>query len=140
MDIKSLIDLAKKGTTPSIEKLCDLIRPYTSHVEALSDLYDGLGILKKVVQKLQENDEGFLSCNTEGHQQLLEECRNLLEYSEMNCTGLYDELQGAMRHSAIFSGVDYDEIKRRVGANRFGIAPLRIWTMTLDLLVKTMQL
>lgn len=74
MDAKSLIDLSKKDTTPSIEKLCDLIKPYKASIKLLDSLYDGLDVLKQFVQTLQENenDEVFLSCNTKPQQQLLE--------------------------------------------------------------------
>lgn len=70
---------------------------------------------------------------------MIKECRGLLENSKINCSGLYGELKGAMQHSAIFGGVDYDEIKRRVDANCFGVAQLRIWTMTLDVLIVVIQ-
>ncbi|UKZ61249.1 uncharacterized protein TrAtP1_002517 [Trichoderma atroviride] len=140
MDVQDLINLGKKGTTPSIKQICGLIKPFKSKFEALSSLYDGLDVLEQEVKTIQENKDGFLSRGTKDQQQLLEECHHLLKVSEIVCSGLYDEFKGLMQHSAIWDGVLQGQIQDRINQNTLGPVQLRIWSMRLGLMVKFMQL
>lgn len=145
MDAKDLslaerVLAAADDAKPSIDQLFGLNWSASSELPALKRLYDDLGDLSRIVETLRMNRDGFLSRNEKDHQQLLKQCCGLLKNSRINCSGLYGELKGAMQHSVIFGGGDCPDIQRSVDANCFGVAQMRIWTMTLDLLVKVMRL
>lgn len=141
MDVEKLIDLAKNDTTPSIEKLSNFIESGKDSLKSVGSLYKGLDDLKQTVQTVQENKEGFLRCNTKEQQQLLEECCNLLKLSESFCIILNEVLGYSMKPSGDCGRVDYNHIQGILDVDiHRGLYELHILTMSLDLLVKVMQL
>lgn len=131
---------AAASAKPNASKLYKLVGPYRSKLPHLDELHENLDDLDKIQATLCMNYDGFLSCNTEDLQQLLEECRRLLEDSSVICITLYNMLSVILKSSASWGRMDNNEIQRRVGVVPNASAKLRISTMSLELLVKVIQL
>jgi hypothetical protein len=146
MEAKRLVILAESVVAaaalskPSINDLCELVGSYRSKVLPLQDLYENLGDLEKIRRILYMNHDGFLSRNTEVPQQLLEECRRLLEASKSACIILNVALSDVLQPSALWGPVRDAEIRRMASVTPSAAAELRIWAMTLELLDQIMQL
>lgn len=146
MEAKRLVILAENVVAaaalskPSINDLCELVGPYRSKILPLQDLYENLGDLEKIRRILHMNHDGFLSRNTECPQQLLEECRRLLEASKAMCVILDVALSDVLQPSAPWGRERDAEIRHRASVTTNAAAELRIRAMTLELLVQIMQL
>lgn len=150
MEAKELVSLAQSVVDaadlakPNISKLYELVGPYRYKSSPLEDLYKNLhgdlGDLEKSRVILHMNHDGFLSRNTKDAEQLLDECLQLLEASNKICISFDDKLSPALQPSASWRGTSNNKIQRRVSVDPNAAAKLRIWTMTLEPLVKVMQL
>jgi hypothetical protein len=88
------------------------------------------------------NHGGFLSRRIKDQPQLLEKCRLLLEASRMVCSWLHDTLSVALQSSSNWGGMGYSQLDNNLVANVVAnvVAQLRIYTMSLEVLVTVMQL
>ncbi|KAK1252121.1 hypothetical protein MKX08_003308 [Trichoderma sp. CBMAI-0020] len=117
-----------------IKTLKNLYWAYRSEEPVLQELYDDIVDISKI-----ENNDKFLSYE-ENQQPLLQNCYHLLDDSRNICIALHNLLRDFLKLSTFWESIDKDEIQPMISAAGNGSAKLHISLVSLELLVKVMQM
>ncbi|KAM0518903.1 hypothetical protein ACHAPE_003893 [Trichoderma viride] len=131
---KSLV-AAAAGAAPSSNQLYSLVGALEERREPLNQLYAELGALREILEALRTNLDGSLSRLTKNQQQMLQECRQIIQDYKIVCDELFVELSDNIRPSAWENGDVHDDLVAISDA----AAKLHIWKMRLEPMAKVIQ-
>ncbi|UKZ61252.1 uncharacterized protein TrAtP1_002520 [Trichoderma atroviride] len=129
MILNKSVVAAAAGAAPSITQLYNLIVKLQDRRDPLIQLYAELGEFGQVLEALRMSFDGSLSRVTKNEQEMLQECRQLLQDCKIVCDELFAKLSAWAR----------DDIQHGLIAVSDAAVKLHIWKMRLDPMAIVMQ-